>query len=116
VFLEGTLSGPKPDVDYGKLTAEMPQLRAFLEDDDHEIMRIGAMATFLLVDERPDSKNHASHLVISKAQRKQLVSDLSADFGDKLKQKNPNYVVGSAVILNDFLTKKGFKCADEPWE
>jgi hypothetical protein len=30
-------------------------------------------------------------------------------------EKNPNYTVGAATVLRDYLNK-GHKCSDEPWE
>jgi hypothetical protein len=109
------IGDPKPGVDYGKLTAEMPKVRAYLEDNEKGLLPITAVAFGMLIDERPDSKNHASHLLITKAQKSQLLRTLAAGFGEKLDQKDPNYVVGSALLLKSYLTK-GFKCADEPWE
>jgi hypothetical protein len=109
------LGSPKPGVDYGALVAEVPKVRAFLESEDQTLLPITTLAFGLLIDERPDSKNHASHLLITKAERSDLLHSLAAAFGPKLDEKNPNYVVGSAVLLKGFLSKN-FKCADEPWE
>ena len=75
------------------------------------------MADFgLLIDQRADSKNHASHLIITKAQRAELLQAIDESFGKKLDDKNANDLVSSGVILKQLLTKKGYKCADEPWE
>jgi hypothetical protein len=70
-------------------------------------------ATF--IDEKPDSKNHASHLIITKAERAQLLKDLTTDFGSKLDQKGQNYTVGAASVLKAYLLKD-FKASDDPWE
>jgi hypothetical protein len=44
-----------------------------------------------------------------------LLSDITTDFGSKLDQKDPNFQVGTAVILKDGLLKD-FKSADDPQE
>jgi TonB family protein len=109
------LAGPKPEVDYGKLAAEMPKARAKLEYIDETLLYATAAITYLLVDQRPDSQNHLSHLIITKAERAKLLSDLNSDFGDKLNQPNQNYTVSAAKLLNDLLLKD-YKCSDDPWD
>jgi hypothetical protein len=56
------VGGPKEGVDYSKLGAEMPQIRAQLEFIDHALFDISPMIFATLIDMKPDSKNHASHL------------------------------------------------------
>jgi hypothetical protein len=109
-----TARDPLPGVDY-EFLAELPKLRAFLENDDQTLFQATPLVFGMLIDERPDSKNHASHLLITKAERSELLRSLDAAFGQKLDDKKPNYVVGSAALLKAFLSKN-FKCADEPWE
>jgi hypothetical protein len=89
-----------------------------MEREDQRIFNVTTPGVAsILVDTRTNSKNQISNLLITKDQRQQLLSALTAGFGDKLNQKEPiNHVVGSAVLLTAFLTKQGFKCADEPWE
>lgn len=109
------IEDPKPDVDYGKLLAELPKLRAQLDYIDHALFEAtpGIFAT--LIDLRPDSKNHASHLVITKAERAALIADLNIDFGSKLDQKDQNYTVSAAKVIKQYLLKD-YKCSDDPWE
>ncbi len=68
-----------------------------------------------LIDMKEDSKGHASHLIITKEEEVGLISKLDDSFGAKLDQKDPNYIVGSARVLKDYLLK-GYKCSDEPWD
>jgi hypothetical protein len=109
------MEDPKPDVDYGKLLAELPKIRAQLDYIDHALFEVtpGIFAT--LIDLRPDSKNHASHLIITKAERAALIADLNVDFGSKLDQKDQNYTVSAAKVLKQYLLKD-YKCSDDPWE
>lgn len=109
------LAGPKPGVDYGKFAAEMPKIRATLDDIDHSLFQAAPVIFATLIDPKPDSKNHASHLIVTKAERKKLIEDLDLDFGTKLDQKDQNYIVGAASVLKGYLLKD-FKCSDEPWD
>lgn len=110
------LAAPKPGVDYDAIVAEMPKLRAFLESEDQTLFQATPLVFFGLVDQRTDSKNHQNHLVITKDERSELLRQLAAGFGKNLEDKNPNYIVGSAMILNANLLKENLKSADEPWE
>ncbi|MCU1310610.1 MAG: hypothetical protein JWO20_1735 [Candidatus Angelobacter sp.] len=109
------LAGPKPNVDYGKLVAEMPKIRAELEFVDRTLFDVTPLIFATLIDQKPDSKNHVSHLIITKTERTKLIDDLNVGFGSKLDEKNPNFRVGAASVLRTFFLKD-FKCADEPWE
>lgn len=109
------IGGPREGVDYSKLAAEVPELRARLEYMDQSIFQASPMVAALLIDMKEDSQHHASHLIITKAERTELLERLDTAFGKKLDEKEPNYTVGTAKVLRDFL-KKDFKCSDEPWE
>lgn len=109
------IEGPKPDVDYGKLGAEMPKLRANLDFVDQTLLQISPAVFATLIDVKEDSQGHASHLIITKAERQNLIDKLNTAFGSKLDQKNQNDIVSSASVLRAYLLKD-FKSADEPWE
>ncbi len=110
------LEGPKSGVDYSKLAAELPELRAKIDDVDHTLFDATPLVFMSLVNPRPDSQDHVSHLVITCAERTQLIVQMNASFGDKLNQKNQPYGVSSATVLRDALLTKGYKCSDEPWD
>jgi hypothetical protein len=110
------VGGPKPNVDYDKLAAETPKIRAGLEFVDHTIFEdITPLVFATLIDMRPDSKNHASHLVITKAEKATLLQDLEDRFGTKMDEKTQNLTVSAATVLRGYLLKD-WKCSDEPWE
>jgi hypothetical protein len=109
------IGGPKDGVDYGKLGAEMPEIRGKLEFIDQALFEATPSVFATLIDKKEDSKGHASHLIITKEEKAGLISKLEDSFGAQLDQKNPNHTVGAASVLRDYL-KKDFKCADEPWE
>jgi hypothetical protein len=109
------LAGPKPGVDYGKLAADVPKIRALFDFIDESVFKITPLVFATLIDTKPDSKNHTSHLIITKAERDRVIETLNDSFGVKLDEKNPNYLVGSASVLRSYL-RKDWKCSDEPWE
>lgn len=114
-FLAAEVSGPKPGVDYGKLRTEMPKVRAELDYIDKSLFELTPAVFTTLIDLKPDSKNHASHLIITKAERAKLLDDLTADFGTKLDQKDQNSTVSAASVLKAYLLKD-YKCSDDSWE
>ena len=109
------IAGQKPGVDYGKLAAELPQVRAQLDYIDHALFDVTPLVFAALIDQKPDSKNHLSHLSITKEERAKLIKDLNADFGSKLDEKEQKWGVSSASVLRTYLLKD-YKCSDEPWE
>jgi hypothetical protein len=109
------IGGPKGGVDYAKLAAEMPEIRGNLDFIDQALFEATPSVFATLIDMKEDSKGHASHLIITKEEKAGLISKIDDAFGSKLDQKDPNYTVGSARVLKDYLLK-GFKCSDEPWD
>ena len=100
------LSAPEPNVDYGKLVAELSQIKAKLEYIDQGLLSASALICWSLVDmERTDSKNHVNHLVITKAERVQLLKNVTDSFGSKLDAKDMNSVVGAAALVKGFFLK-----------
>lgn len=109
------LAGPRPGVDYGKLAAVMPEIRAKMNYIDKSLFLATPLIFMTLIDQKPDSKNHLSHLIITKKEREKLLHYLAVAFGKKLEQKHQNYIVSSASILKAYLSKD-YKCSDEPWQ
>ncbi len=108
------VAGPKPGVDYGKMAAMMPEITAKLEFVDKNLYQMTPAFCLLLVDDKSDSKGHLSHLVITRSQRTQLAHRIDNFFGARLRDKNPNYTVGSAVLIKTFLVGD-HKSSDDPW-
>jgi hypothetical protein len=109
------VGGPKPGVDYNKLAVEIPKIRAELEYLDRAIFEATPLVFATLIDQKPDSKNHASHLIITKAERARLLESLTNRFGSKLDQKEQNSIISAASVLKAYLLKD-FKSSDEPWD
>ncbi len=95
------IAGPKPNIDYGKLAAEMPKITAQLEYIDESFFTLSTMVFATLIDPKPDSQNHCSHLIITRAEREKLIHSITLQFGEKLDQKNQNNIVGAASVLTE---------------
>lgn len=67
-----------------------------------------------LLDLKPVSQNHVSHMIVSKAEKTWLLKALTNGFGDKMDQKDQNFGVSSATIFRAGLREH--KCSDDPWE
>jgi hypothetical protein len=109
------LAGPKEGVDYGKLAGHMPEVTAQAEFVDETIFRISPMVSMLLISHKPDSKNHLSHLSITRQQALELITRLQRGFGTSLDAKEQNWTISSASLLRTMLRDKGYKYADDPW-
>ena len=109
------IAGPKPNVDFGKMAAEMPKIRALLDAIDQSIFKATPLVFATLIDMKEDSEHHVSHLNIAKAERAQLIRIITTDFGSKLDENNQNSIVSAASVLKAYLLKD-FQSSDEPWQ
>jgi hypothetical protein len=108
------MSGPKSNVDYGAMVAETPQLTATIEYIDRALFRATPLIFMTLIADKPDRQGHMSRLRITRAERDNLLRTLKTEFGAKMDSANQNYTVSSASVLRDYLSKKGYKCSDDP--
>jgi hypothetical protein len=110
------LAGPKPTVDYGKIAASLPKINAQVEFVDKGIFKIAPAVVGALIQMKVNSHGGLDHLIITKAERDDLIHRIKEIFGDKLNQHDQNYIVGAASVLEFYLEKKGYKYSDEPWD
>ena len=109
------LAGPKPGIDYSALAVKMPQLRAELETTQEGVFEATPLVFMTLLDMKPDSQNHVSHLIITKQERSDLLSSLDIILKDQPEHGDHDYYVSSAMVLRAALLKE-YKCADETWQ
>ena len=107
-------SSQKNDYDYSKVSSRMPEITAEMEFIDESIFKITPLILILMIDQRPDSLNHLSRLIITKKQSQELVAILDGSFGEKLKEVKQNWNVSTASVIREFLLEKGYKYADDP--
>ncbi len=111
------LAGPKAGVDYQALGAKVPEIRAELDDSRKSVFQAAPLVFMTLIDQKPDSQNHVSHLLITKAEK----ADLQDQLDLMLKDIPPNdkedhdYYISAAMVLRAAF-QKGYKCADDPWD
>lgn len=109
------LAGPKPGLDYSALGAKVPQLRAELEVAQKVIFDAAGLVFMTLIDMKPDSQGHVSHLIITKAEKSDLQEQLEIILKDQPDEGDHDFYISAAMVLRAGLLK-GHKCADEPWE
>ena len=113
---ETMLAGPKPGVDYGKIAASLPKINAQVEFIDKGIFQTAPAVFGSLIEMKANSHGGADHLIITKAEKEELVHEIKLAFGDKLNQHDQNWIVSAASVLDFYLEKKGYKSSDEPWD
>jgi hypothetical protein len=101
--------------DYNKMTAELPEIRANLENIDNTLAtKVSVLVFMLLTDMRKtNTEGKVDRLIITRADRDDLVRNITESFGDnKLKDMNALAIVAVSGIFRDSLKKK--KCSDDP--
>ena len=112
-FLAGLAGAAPPGLDLTKILKRFPEITAELEDIDRTCMQLTILWFGLLVDDKADSLDHCSHMVITRAQRDELVHKLDQAYGTSM-ETDKRFNPASASILKFKLLE--FKCADDPWE
>ena len=113
-MLAGLMGSHKPDVDYSPYVTRMPEINAKLEYIDKALFESTPLVFAVLIDQKPDSENHLSHLLITRVQRQELIDKINNSFREKLDQSDPSYATNSAWLIRSFLSKD-YKCSDDPW-
>jgi hypothetical protein len=109
------VGGPKPNVDYQEIAAEMPKVRAQLDYIDQTLFQSSPLVFGTLIDMKANSKNQADHLIITQAERQGLIDTINTEFGPAIDQKEQDYTVSGAAVIKAYLLKD-FKSSDDPWE
>ena len=110
------IEGPKPGVDYSKLSAHMPEISASLEYVDESIFKLTPMIGMMLISQKPDSHGHLSHLAITRKQANEVLGVLQRNFGASMDAKEQDWATSSASVLRTYMRDKGFKFSDDPWQ
>lgn len=106
---------PKEGVDYEALAAKVPEIRAELDAARKTLFDAAPLVFMSMVDMKPDSQGHASHLLITKAEKADLENQLEILLKDVPEKGDHDYYISAAMILRGGM-QKGYKCADDPWE
>jgi hypothetical protein len=106
------LSAPQRGFDFSSAPPQMAKFTADLQYLDKTAMNSSPLVFAALISETPDKEGHMSRLIITKLQRTELVSLIDGYF--KKQTGSLSYEASAAVILKQFLTKKGYTAFDEP--
>ena len=93
------VAGPKPGVDYPALAPKVPEIRAELDDARKAVFDAAALVFMTLIDQKPDSQGHVSHLLISKAEKADLQDQLDIMLKDEPDKGDHGYHVSAAMVL-----------------
>lgn len=107
------ISGPKPNIDYDALLARTPQLTAKNDYLDEMTFDVGKLVSVSLIDMRPDSQGHASHLILSDDQRRRMLDTIETLFRSTADNKDKNYTTSAAWLVHDVVLAR--KSSDDPW-
>ncbi len=110
------MEGPKPNVDYGKIAASLPKINAQIDFIDQGLFKATPAVFATLIQMKANSHGGADHLIITKAEKADVIDRIRTIFGSKLDQHDQNYIVSAASVLESYLEKKGYKTSDEPWD
>jgi len=109
------MAGPEPGVNYGKLTARMPEITAAVEEIDKSIFDMAKVMFFALVDDaRVGTDGNLYHLILTKKERTSMVQLIDKIFGPTtLEDQNSTRIVAAAWVIKYGLTRPHYKAADE---
>jgi hypothetical protein len=109
---ETFLRQQKPGFDYGSLSVAAPKINAELDYNDRNMFKISPAIAMMLIDTKRVTHGKLEHLILSKAERAELLEMVNGTAGINL--KNAKYGPASADMVRVILKGKGYKSADEP--
>ena len=71
-------------IDMGKAMSRVSETTVRQEELEKGLFETTAMVALALIDPKPNAKGHASYLLLTSRERKDLIGDLDAGFGRKL--------------------------------
>ncbi len=99
-------------VDVGKMQADLPQLRARLDGIERLLFKQSGYVFHTLVQPSEETKLHPNRLIITRADRAELVKQITIDFGSRLTRKPLSYRAETAALFKESLLQ--YKCVDDP--
>lgn len=116
-ILTAFMVGPKPGVDFGSMAAEMPKIRADMDETTSSFLTLTNLVFAELFDLDKQDKNGHVELAITRAQRQELIRHVNNSFGEQvlnnLKGKEASWTLGAADVMRTQLMKN-FTAADDP--
>lgn len=109
------LRGPRPGVDLGNISAQMPRVTALIEAIENSLYEMSGQVFMTMLDrQRANSAGNVDRLVITGEERQSLLRMLDEEFDADTSNQNPDWVIRSAEDLKAELSRSEWKSADEP--
>lgn len=108
------ISGPKPGVDYGRISARVPEISAELEQVDRTTFTIASGAFLCLVDAtKVNAQGKVDRLIIDGNERRSLAKQIQSGFGAMLQASDDaDTFVSAAKLLKFALEGQQWKNSD----
>ncbi len=105
-IMNNPANATNPNIDLGKMMSRVSGITAKQEYISESLFQGVTLAAMALVDLRPDKDGHCSYLLLTTAERKDLISNLDATFGVDIKdglKVGQNYTLASAAAMRELL-------------
>jgi hypothetical protein len=103
------LAGPKPGVDYQALEAKVPEIRAEMDDTRKVVFDAATLVFMSLVDMKADSKGHASHLLITKAESADVQEQVDLILKGQPDEGDHDFYISAAIGAPNWSAKEGLQ-------
>jgi hypothetical protein len=112
---QALMIGPKPGVDYAKISARVPEISAELEQVDRTTFTIAPAAFICLVNTtKVNARGKVDRLIIDGNERRSLAKQLQSGFGATLQAKDDaDTFVSAAKVLQYGLESQQWKNSDD---
>ena len=107
--LKGRSAG---DINSLEAMAAVAKYDARVDQIDRELFRSASAVFWTLLQQRTETREHPSRLIITTTQKANLLRQIERDFGAALQDEQQTYLVNAGSVIHDYL--KSHKASDEP--
>ena len=107
--LKGRSAG---DVNSLEVMAAVAKYDARVDAVDRELFRSASAVFWTLLQQRTETLEHPSRLLITTSQKANLLRQIERDFGAELQDDQQTYLVNAGSVIHDYV--KRHKASDEP--
>ncbi len=100
------------DVSSLEVMAEIAKYDTRVDAVDKELFRTAPAVFWTLLQQRSETREHPSRLVITKTEKVALLREVEHQFGAELQDDQQTYLVNAGSVIHDYL--KSHKASDEP--
>ena len=107
--LKGRSAG---DINPLEAMAAVAKYDARVDAVDRELFQSVSAVFWTLLQQRTETREHPSRLIITTTQKANLLRQIERDFGAALQDEQQTYLVNAGSVIHDYL--KSHKASDEP--